>query len=48
MDGTTFPNTENVVTMPGSRLASGVYFCSVRAQSGGRVETQLDRFAVIR
>jgi hypothetical protein len=46
--GTAFANTENVVTLPGDRLASGVYFCSVEAQSGQRVETHQGKFAVVR
>jgi len=46
--GTVLPNTENVVTIPRERLASGVYFCRVQAFSGDRSETRLERFAVIR
>ncbi|HMB67809.1 MAG TPA: FG-GAP-like repeat-containing protein, partial [bacterium] len=48
LPGTTFPNTENVVTLPGDSLASGVYLCSVRARSGDRVESHVGKFAVIR
>jgi hypothetical protein len=46
--GSVQPNTENVVTIPRTRLASGVYFCRVQAISGDRVETRLERFAVVR
>jgi hypothetical protein len=48
LEGTTFPNTENVVTLPGDALASGVYLCSVRARSGANVESHVGKFAVIR
>ena len=48
MEGTIFPNTENVVTFPSRELASGVYICSIRARSGERVETSTEKFAVIR
>jgi hypothetical protein len=48
MQGTIFPNSENVVSMPASELASGVYVCSIRARSGGRTETSTEKFAVIR
>jgi hypothetical protein len=48
LEGTTFPNTENVVTLPGDSLASGVYLCSVRARAGGRLESHVGKFAVIR
>jgi M6 family metalloprotease-like protein len=48
LEGTAFPNTENVVTLPGDRLASGVYVCSVRARSGANVETHTGKFAVVR
>jgi len=48
LEGTTFPNTENVVTLPGDALASGVYVCSVRARSGERVESHVGKFAVVR
>jgi hypothetical protein len=46
--GTTFANTENVITLPADGLASGVYFCTLRARSGSREERSQDRFAVIR
>jgi hypothetical protein len=46
--GTVAANTENVVTIPRTLLASGVYFCRVQAFSGDRVETRLERFAVVR
>jgi M6 family metalloprotease-like protein len=48
LNGPTFRNTENVVTIETDRFASGIYFCSVRASSGTRVETHLEKFAVIR
>ena len=46
--GSTFANTENVVTFSSSDLASGVYLCTLRARSGPREETARDRVAVIR
>jgi len=46
--GSVHPNTQNIVTIPGDRLVSGVYICNVRARSGDVVETRLERFAVIR
>jgi hypothetical protein len=46
--GTAFENTENVITIPTRDLASGVYFCTLRARSGTREERSQDRFAVIR
>lgn len=46
--GTTFANTENVVTLSSADLASGVYLCTLRARSGTREETARDRIAVIR
>ena len=46
--GSTFANTENVITLPADGLASGVYFCTLRARTGSREETARDRFAVIR
>ncbi|MGH2571162.1 MAG: FG-GAP-like repeat-containing protein, partial [bacterium] len=46
--GSVASNTENVVTIPRALLASGVYFCRVQAFSGDRVETRLERFAVVR
>jgi hypothetical protein len=46
--GSVAQNTENVVTIPRGLLASGVYFCRVQAFSGDRVETRLERFAVVR
>jgi M6 family metalloprotease-like protein len=48
LKGTTFANTENVLTLSSGDLASGVYFCTLRARSGAREETARDRFAVIR
>jgi hypothetical protein len=46
--GTVHPNTENIVSIPRDRLASGVYFCRVEAISGSRNEVRLERFAVVR
>jgi M6 family metalloprotease-like protein len=46
--GTAFASTENEVSIPSDELASGVYFCTVRARSGGRVETHQGKFAVVR
>jgi hypothetical protein len=46
--GPTAPNTENVLRVPGERFASGVYFCSVTARSGARVNDHVGKFAVIR
>jgi hypothetical protein len=48
LSGTAEPNTENVITLPVSELASGVYLCSLKARSGDREETRLEKFAVIR
>jgi hypothetical protein len=48
LEGTIFPNTENVVTVPSAELASGVYICSIRARSGDHEETSTEKFAVIR
>jgi hypothetical protein len=46
--GSTFANTENVITLSPKDLASGVYLCTLRARTGAREETAQDRFAVIR
>ncbi|NNE42667.1 MAG: T9SS type A sorting domain-containing protein, partial [Gemmatimonadetes bacterium] len=48
MEGSAFPNTQNEIRVPTGDLAPGVYFCSLRARSGAEVETQMDKFAVIR
>jgi hypothetical protein len=48
LDGTVFPNAENVVRVPSRSFSSGIYLCSVRARSGSQVETHLGKFAVIR
>lgn len=48
VQGTIFPNTENVVTMRSENLATGVYICSIRARSGSLVEVSTEKFAVIR
>ncbi len=48
LDGTAFPNTENVARISSDRLASGTYFCTLRARSGDRVDSHLEKFAVIR
>ena len=46
--GTASANSENVITIPVADLSSGVYFCSMKARSGTREETRLEKFAVIR
>jgi Secretion system C-terminal sorting domain/FG-GAP-like repeat len=46
--GSAFANTENEVVFGVHELASGVYFCTVRARSGANVETSQTKFAVIR
>jgi hypothetical protein len=48
LQGPVYENTENVVTLAGDRLASGVYLCTVRARSGNRVAMEQQKFAVIR
>jgi hypothetical protein len=48
LQGPVYENTENVVTLAGDRLASGVYLCTVRARSGDRVAMDQQKFAVIR
>jgi hypothetical protein len=48
VDGTVYENSENVVTIPAGNLASGVYLCTLRARSGGRTDSHLEKFAVIR
>jgi hypothetical protein len=47
-DGTAFPNTENVARISSKKLASGAYLCTLRARSGSRVDSHLEKFAVIR
>ncbi len=46
--GTTFANTENVARVSTKRLASGAYFCTLRARSGERESSLLEKFAVVR
>jgi hypothetical protein len=46
--GSAFPNTENLISLPVDRLATGVYFCRLRAHTGAREEARLEKFAVIR
>jgi hypothetical protein len=48
LDGTAYPNTENVARLSSRKLASGTYFCTLRARSGDLVDTHLEKFAVIR
>lgn len=48
MSGTAFPNTENVAQVSTDRLASGTYLCTLRARSGDREASRVEKFAVIR
>jgi M6 family metalloprotease-like protein len=48
VEGTAFANTENVVRIPSQKLASGAYLCTLRARSGSREASHLEKFAVIR
>ncbi len=48
MNGTTFANTENVARIARGKLASGTYFCALRARSGDREDSHLEKLAVIR
>jgi len=47
-EGTAFSNTENVIRIPSNKFASGAYLCTLRAHSGSREVSHLQKFAVIR
>lgn len=47
-NGTAFASSENELVVSADELKSGVYFCTIRARSGARVETAQGKFAVLR
>ena len=48
MDGPGFPGTENEVAWDAGPYASGVYFCKVEAKAGGKSQTRIKKFAVVK